>query len=133
MLTSMLKCHRNKQQELKRSQEEKRQDVVAALYKFNEGVLSEINSGVSSSYVNQCQIDAEMKQLQSQTIRFTKLTNQWATQLNGFYTALKEIGDVENWASGIEEDLKTVASSLEYLHKSNTTLSTQSIEIKPDA
>lgn len=30
----------------------------------------------------------------------------------------KEIGDVENWARSIEMDMRTIATALEYVHKS---------------
>lgn len=29
----------------------------------------------------------------------------------------QEIGDVENWARSIEMDMRTIATSLEYVHK----------------
>uniref|UniRef100_H2YHN8 Biogenesis of lysosome-related organelles complex 1 subunit 1 n=1 Tax=Ciona savignyi TaxID=51511 RepID=H2YHN8_CIOSA len=121
MLSSMLKDHRNKQRHMKEAQEKRRQDAVAALYKFNEGIMTSINSKVSAAYVNQCQLDNEMKQLIVQTMRFNKLTTQWASELNSFQTALKELGDVENWASSIEKDLQLVTESLEFINKNNLT------------
>nr|XP_002122157.1 biogenesis of lysosome-related organelles complex 1 subunit 1-like [Ciona intestinalis] len=119
MLSSMLKDHRVKQRHLKDAQEKRRQEAVSSLYKFNEGIMASINSRVSAAYVNQCQLDNEMKQLEVQTSRFNKLTTQWASELNSFHNALKEIGDVENWALSIESDLRLVTESLEYINNKN--------------
>nr|CAB3225708.1 biogenesis of lysosome-related organelles complex 1 subunit 1-like [Phallusia mammillata] len=129
MLTSMLKQHRGKQYAHKQSQERRRQEATTALYKFNEGVMKSINTGVSTSYVNQCALDSEMKQLQTQAAHFTKITSRWINELSAFQTALKELGDVENWATSIENDLNSVANSLEYLHAHSG--SVQSTSHKP--
>lgn len=39
--------------------------------------------------------------------------------MEGFSSALKEIGDVENWAKSIEDDMQTVNCALEYAYKGN--------------
>ena len=44
--------------------------------------------------------------------QYTKLSNQWITMVEGFNQALKEIGDVENWAEQIESDMYVVAECL---------------------
>jgi len=36
---------------------------------------------------------------------------------------MQELGDVENWAAGIENDLKAVVDSLEYIHSNAETVS----------
>jgi len=47
------------------------------------------HTSVSQAYVNQCQLDTEMKQLQVQAARFSKITNQWMVELCAFQNALK--------------------------------------------
>lgn len=37
--------------------------------------------------------------------------------MESFSSALKEIGDVENWARSIEGDMRTIATALEYSYK----------------
>lgn len=39
--------------------------------------------------------------------------------MNGFNDSLKQLGDVENWAKVIENDMKEISSILEYVYKSS--------------
>ncbi|NXI38018.1 BL1S1 protein, partial [Galbula dea] len=73
--------------------------------------------GVAQAYVNQRKLDHEVKTLQVQAAQFAKQTGQWITMVENFNQALKEIGDVENWARSIEMDMRTIATALEYVYK----------------
>ncbi|NWX43482.1 BL1S1 protein, partial [Steatornis caripensis] len=72
---------------------------------------------VAQAYVNQRKLDHEVKTLQAQAAQFAKQTGQWITMVENFNQALKEIGDVENWARSIEMDMRTIATALEYVYK----------------
>lgn len=39
------------------------------------------------------------------------------TLIDGFSAALKELGDIENWARAIENDMKSVTGILEVAYK----------------
>lgn len=79
--------------------------------------LGSVCSSVAQAYLNQKRLDAEAKQLHHSATNFAKQTQQWVTLVEGFSSALKEIGDVENWAQSIEGDMRTVTSALEYAYK----------------
>ena len=72
---------------------------------------------MEKAYSNQRALENEAKLLQQHVNQFSKQTTQWMTMLENFNTALKELGDVENWARTIEADITTVASALEYAYK----------------
>ncbi|KAG1941095.1 biogenesis of lysosome-related organelles complex 1 subunit [Pimephales promelas] len=78
---------------------------------------SYFSSRVAQAYVNQRKLDHEVKTLQVQASQFSKQTAQWISMVENFNQALKEIGDVENWARSIEMDMRTIATALEYVHK----------------
>ena len=50
---------------------------------------------------------------------FAKQTQNWLNLVKTFNTTLKDLGDVKNWAKAIEDDMKTVSSTLEYTYKVN--------------
>lgn len=81
-------------------------------------LVDHLNVGVAQAYLNQKKLDAEAKQLHVQANNFAKQTHQWLNLIENFNQALKELGDVENWAKTIESDMKVVTSALEVAYKS---------------
>lgn len=117
MLSRLLKEHQAKQNERKELQERRRREAIAAATSLTEALVDHLNVGVAQAYVNQRKLDHEVKTLQVQASQFSKQTAQWISMVEGFNQALKEIGDVENWARSIEMDMRTIATALEYVHK----------------
>lgn len=68
---------------------------------------------MAQAYLNQKKLDAEAKQLHNNALQFSKQTQQWLSLVDNFNSALKEIGDVENWAKVIEEDMRLISAALE--------------------
>ncbi|XP_019636057.1 PREDICTED: biogenesis of lysosome-related organelles complex 1 subunit 1-like [Branchiostoma belcheri] len=117
MLSALLKEHQARQQQHRELQEKRRKDTIAAATAVTQALGENLNSGVSQAYVNQKKLDAEAKQLQTQAATYAKKTLQWLAVVEGFNQALKEIGDVENWARSIESDMRIISTALEYVYK----------------
>lgn len=100
-----------------RPAERRRREAIAAATRLTEALVDHLNVGVAQAYVNQRKLDQEVKTLQAQAAQFAKQTGQWITMVENFNQALKEIGDVENWARSIELDMRTIATALEYIYK----------------
>ena len=81
--------------------------------------MDHLNGGVAQAYINQKKLDTETKILQANASQFSKQTLQWLKLVEDFNTALKELGDVENWAKSIEADMRTLSSALEYVYRKN--------------
>ena len=77
------------------------------------------NVGVAQAYLNQKRLDAEAKQLHTNATDFAKQTQNWLSLVRTFNDTLKDLGDVKNWAKSIEDDMRTVSSTLEYTYKVN--------------
>ncbi|XP_078545304.1 biogenesis of lysosome-related organelles complex 1 subunit 1 isoform X1 [Lissotriton helveticus] len=145
MLSRLLKEHQAKQSERRDLQEKRRKEAIAAATCLTEALVDHLNVGilesrtsgrdsakiltrgaamlpatkgrVAQAYVNQRKLDHEVKTLQIQAAQFAKQTGQWIGMVENFNQALKEIGDVENWARSIEMDMRTIATALEYVYK----------------
>ncbi|XP_062522136.1 biogenesis of lysosome-related organelles complex 1 subunit 1-like [Corticium candelabrum] len=130
MLARALKEHNTKQAELKTLQEKRRKEAVAAADSVARELVDSLNIGVEKAYQNQKKLDSEAKCLQMHASRFIRQAQQWLAMVEGFNQALKELGDVENWARTIESDMRDIAAGLEHAYKgevSSTTLESDSL------
>lgn len=122
MLSSLAKEHQQQQQLRKQELEKKRIHAIESTNKFSQFVLNTLNKEVSEAFVNQKKIDAKVKQLNQNTTQFVKQSQQWMHLLENFNTALKELGDVENWSKKIESDMKIINTTLNSVLKDEQTL-----------
>lgn len=118
MLSSMIKEHQRQLATRKEEQERLRKEAIVASNELTSNLVDHLNVGVAQAYLNQKRLDAEAKQLHVQANNFAKQTHLWLNLIENFNGALKEIGDVENWAKTIESDMKIVTSALEIAYKS---------------
>ncbi|KAJ8913644.1 hypothetical protein NQ315_007361 [Exocentrus adspersus] len=117
MLSSMVKEHQCKQAKKRDVQENKRREACTAASELTQALVDHLNVGVAQAYLNQKKLDAEAKQLHTNATNFSKQTQQWVNLVDSFSNALKELGDVENWAKTIEADIRTITTVLEMVYK----------------
>ncbi|KAK3102340.1 hypothetical protein FSP39_010630 [Pinctada imbricata] len=98
--------------------ERRKKEAIVAATALTHALVDHLNGGrVAQAYVNQKKLDTETKILQANASQFSKQTVQWLKLVEDFNTALKELGDVENWARSIETDMRTISSALEYAYR----------------
>ncbi|XP_023305740.2 biogenesis of lysosome-related organelles complex 1 subunit 1 [Lucilia cuprina] len=119
MLSSMVKEHQAKQVKRKQEQEVKRKEAIEASNELTKALVEHLNVGVAQAYLNQKRLDAEAKQLHVGATNFAKQTQQWLQLIDNFSSALKELGDVENWARSIESDMQVIQNTLEIAYKTS--------------
>ncbi|XP_067649588.1 biogenesis of lysosome-related organelles complex 1 subunit 1-like isoform X2 [Haliotis asinina] len=117
MLSNLVKQHQARQQSRKELQERRKKDAIVAATALSHVLVDHLNAGVAQAYVNEKKLNTETKILQENAAQFSKQTMQWLKLVEDFNTALKEIGDVENWAKSIETDMRTISSALEYAYR----------------
>ncbi|XP_037510487.1 biogenesis of lysosome-related organelles complex 1 subunit 1 isoform X1 [Rhipicephalus sanguineus] len=117
MLSSLLKEHQQRQHLRREEQERKKKEATAAASALTAAMVDHLNVGVAQAYLNQRKLDAEAKQLHTNATNFSKQAANWLHLVDNFNHALKELGDIENWAKSIEADMRTVSSALEYAYK----------------
>lgn len=124
----MLKEHQTKQIAKKESQESKRREACTSASDLTQALVDHLNVGVAQAYLNQKKLDVEAKQLHVNATNFSKQTQQWLNLVESFSGALKELGDVENWARTIEGDVRTITMALEIVYKGSQESNTNSVE-----
>ena len=107
----------NRRNDNKKILEEKRKVMYACAASANQALLSSINDGVAQVHENEKQLEIESKKLHDETAAFVKQTSQWLNMYKRLNNSMNELGDVETWAKRVQAEMKTVASSIEYVTK----------------
>eukprot|EP00008_Paramoeba_atlantica_P003780 CAMPEP_0201488690 /NCGR_PEP_ID=MMETSP0151_2-20130828/19326_1 /ASSEMBLY_ACC=CAM_ASM_000257 /TAXON_ID=200890 /ORGANISM="Paramoeba atlantica, Strain 621/1 / CCAP 1560/9" /LENGTH=113 /DNA_ID=CAMNT_0047874041 /DNA_START=53 /DNA_END=391 /DNA_ORIENTATION=- len=113
MMGRMLRDHQSKQTVYRQNIAKKQKVAQDSVEEFSSELMNSVNTGVSVIFVNQKKIEEESQKLQLESQRFAKQTTLWLQTMERFYDSFKELGDVENWASTVEEDMQTIADTLE--------------------
>lgn len=120
MLSRVVKEHQEKQALFRERQEKKRRVALDAVQKCSDAMVDSLNSSVEKAYENQRKLDREAKALQSHSARFIKQTTQWLNLVEGFHKNLKSVGDLEQWAKTIENDMQIIVTNLEYAYRGSS-------------
>lgn len=117
MLSRVVKEHQERQAIFREQQEKRRKVALAAVQKCSNAMVNSLNASVEKAYENQRKLDIEAKTLQSHSSRYIKQTAQWINLVEGFHKNLKSLGDLEQWAKTIENDMQIIVSNLEYAYR----------------
>eukprot|EP00727_Mastigamoeba_balamuthi_P003741 m51a1_g13364 putative biogenesis of lysosome-related organelles complex 1 subunit 1 (122) ;mRNA; f:1547-2049 len=90
--------------------------AVASTAAVTDSMIDSVNAGVAAVFANQRALDTEARTLQQQTARFSRQTHMWVTVAEQYNRAMKELGDIENWARVMEQDLLAITTALEAIH-----------------
>ncbi|KAI8089644.1 biogenesis of lysosome-related organelles complex 1 subunit 1 [Halteromyces radiatus] len=124
-LAQLLKNHHQKQAESKRQNDQLRKEALNTTHTLTDTVSDHVNQGVSTMFAKQKALEQASKELATQTSRYTKQTKQWLTLVDDFNDALKELGDVKNWTQVMEQDMKTVMATLDFVYQGNIDATTK--------
>ncbi|EFO18473.1 hypothetical protein LOAG_10020, partial [Loa loa] len=111
MLTRMVREHDDAQQVKREMQGEYLFLYLALLNgkKKNEAIVAAQSlTGAVVDHLNH-----SSKKLEKNATELARQTEQWIQITDSLNQALKEIGDVENWAKTIETDMKIISGTLQ--------------------
>ncbi|OAE24529.1 hypothetical protein AXG93_2415s1080 [Marchantia polymorpha subsp. ruderalis] len=98
-----------------RGAEKSKKEALSAATEVAGLLVDSVNGGVHESFINEKRIEMEARALAATVQRFTQTTTQWLTVFHNFDSALKEIGDFENWIKVMEYDCESVGKALNYI------------------
>ncbi|KAF9083713.1 NHP2-like protein 1 [Mortierella sp. AD031] len=105
-LGRLVKEHQTKNAALKRESEHLRKEAVQSVGQFSDAIADTLSGRVSQIFLNQKDLEQEARNLSLQTARYSKQTAQWLALVDQFGSALKELGDVQNWVQVIQKDME---------------------------
>ncbi|OBZ81790.1 Biogenesis of lysosome-related organelles complex 1 subunit 1 [Choanephora cucurbitarum] len=117
-LAEILKAHQQKQANTRKENEQLKQSAIRSTQELTDA-LSDYAS-VSQVFLKQKELEQQSRKLANQTTKYANQTQQWLTLVDNFNMSLKELGDVRNWAEMMEYDMKTIMTTLEFVHQGTT-------------
>ena len=90
-MVSLLVCAHSCCESIALITEGRREAALESVGVTTSVLLDSINSGVAEVFVNQEELEREAKQLQAQSTRLARSSNQWLLMINEMSTALKVV------------------------------------------
>ncbi|KAJ2441989.1 hypothetical protein GGF42_007109 [Coemansia sp. RSA 2424] len=118
LLADILRDHQASQAEHKRASEHLRKDAVRDIGDLCDSATASLSAQLTRILENQREIESLSRDYAHLVQNHTRSTAKWTKLVDQFNTALKELGDVSNWAHVIERDMLDVAATLELVHAS---------------
>ena len=112
-----MKRYQTKQSIQRDLQEVRRKEIQQLCSQLNVLLVNRMNSRVEGAYINQKKLQSHTRQLQYNSTNLQKQSEQWLKLLDNFNEALKEIGDVSNWAKSLEDEMTKISHTLAYAYK----------------
>ncbi|BAT81391.1 hypothetical protein LR48_Vigan07g088800 [Vigna angularis] len=116
-LHHLLELHHHKSLVLTQRTEKAKKDAIRKTARVSDLLVEAVNGGVHESFINQKRIELEIRALAVTITRFMKQTDQWLATTHALNTALKEIGDFENWMKIMEYDCKNITTAIQNIHQ----------------
>jgi hypothetical protein len=79
------------------------EQTEAAAQKLSHKIFDSVNSNVWEIYQGEGRLEAELRRFQKAVNDLSFQLDRWQSTLKPIENALKELGDVENWSSVLDE------------------------------
>ncbi|KAL9229537.1 hypothetical protein vseg_004994 [Gypsophila vaccaria] len=116
-LADMLHQHHISAASLRLQTETAKKEAMRAGARVSELLVATVNGGVEECFLNEKQIELEIRSMSATVARFQKQTHQWLTASRALNDAIKEIGDFENWINVMLFDCHNITAAIRNIHQ----------------
>ncbi|CAN0901742.1 Biogenesis of lysosome-related organelles complex 1 subunit 1 [Linum grandiflorum] len=116
-LIHLVQDHQQAALHLREQTEKAKKDAIRKAVRVSHLLVDAVNGGVEESFVIEKRIESEIRALAATITRFMKQSDQWLSATHAMNTAIKEIGDFENWMKVMEFDCKSIGAAIHNIHK----------------
>ncbi|XP_057953306.1 biogenesis of lysosome-related organelles complex 1 subunit 1 [Malania oleifera] len=117
-LLQLIHDHNQISVRLRERTEKAKKDAVRSATRVSDLLVDAVNGGVQESFVNEKRIELEVRALAATIVRFAKQTDQWLATSHALNSAIKEIGDFENWMKTMDFDCRSINAAIRNIHQS---------------
>ncbi|KAJ1964771.1 hypothetical protein GGI12_001214 [Dipsacomyces acuminosporus] len=117
-LSDILREHQTSQLEQRRATEQLRKEAIQDIGDLCDTATTSLSTQLGRVLDNQKKIESLSRDCAHLVQQHVRSTAKWTKLVDQFNGALKELGDVRNWAQVIERDMLDVAATLEIVHAS---------------
>ncbi|GMY10462.1 biogenesis of lysosome-related organelles complex 1 subunit 1 [Fagus crenata] len=116
-LLHIINDHHHASLKLRDQAERAKKDAIRNAARVSDLLVDAVNGGVQESFINEKRIELEIRALAVTIARFMKQTDQWLSATHAINSAIKEIGDFENWMKTMEFDCKSISAAIQKIHQ----------------
>ncbi|KAL3530389.1 hypothetical protein ACH5RR_009711 [Cinchona calisaya] len=116
-LLQMINAHNQSSIQLRENTEKAKKDAIEIAQRVSSLMVDSVDGGVQEAFLMEKRIEVEIRALAASIIQFRRQTDQWLTASHSINTAIKEIGDFENWMKTMEFDCKSINAAIRNIHQ----------------
>ncbi|KAK9221501.1 hypothetical protein WN944_009927 [Citrus x changshan-huyou] len=116
-LLQLIQNHQHSSLKLREQTERAKRESVRHAKRVSDLLTDALNGGVQESYVIEKRIELEIRTLAATIAKFMKQTDQWLATSHAINTAVKEIGDFENWMKTMDLDCKSINAAIRNIYQ----------------
>ncbi|KAI6686996.1 hypothetical protein NL676_032909 [Syzygium grande] len=116
-LLCLIHHHHHRSVLLRDRAEKAKRDAIRSAAAVSDLLVEAVNGGVQEAFLNQKRIELEIRALAAAVSRFTKQTDHWLASTHALNSAIKEMGDFENWMKIMDFDCKSINAAIRNIHQ----------------
>ncbi|KAK3183651.1 hypothetical protein Dsin_030937 [Dipteronia sinensis] len=116
-LLQLLQNHQHSSLRLREQTEMAKKESISNAKRVSDLLVDALNGGVQDCYVVEKSIEIEIRTLAATIAKFMKQTDQWLATTNAMNSAMKEIGDFENWMKTMDFDCKNINAAIRNIYE----------------
>ncbi|KAK9159246.1 hypothetical protein Scep_005820 [Stephania cephalantha] len=116
-LLQLFDLHNQNSSKLREQTEKAKKEALRAAIRVSDLLVDRVDGGVQQCFANEKRIEHEIRALSGAITRYAKQTDQWLAASHAINSALKEIGDFENWMKVMDYDCRSITRAIHAIHK----------------
>lgn len=117
-LLQLIHAHNRSSIQLREHTDKAKRDAIEVAKRVSALLVDSVDGGVQEAFIREKRIEMEIRALAAAIVQYGKQTDQWLAASHAINTAIKEIGDFENWMKTMELDCKSISAAIYNIHQS---------------